>query len=288
MLLLPAAALAGVSPQVIVNTTFEDAAPGPLDGQVFGGGAWFTPWYGGTNEVNVIADPTGAGRGQVAAFQTTGLGNTSRLVVDRLARPPLDPGAEWYFDPVNWPDWHDAYYPYGIITYEFDYFCLSNLGDWTNFMANYRKGWDYFEDANDRITVVDVDGGIAGWDWHNAVKIDQGPLPVDTWFTITIEYTCKQPDPLSEPIASTYDYYINGVQTGDDIKASHWNDNYVEWNFELLDDFLEMGGATTPAELGLGYVLIDRVEWTWEAPEPSILAIGGFGLVALLLRRRKK
>lgn len=288
MLALPAAALAGVSPQVIVSTDFEAAPYGAFTdaGVEFDGAQWRHPWYGGTEEVRVIDDPTGAGKGKVVAFQTTGVGNNTRLVANRLARPPLPPGDEWLWDPVGDPNWSDAYYPYGTVTHEVEFFCLSNLGDWSNFMANYYKAWTYFESVGDTIDLLDPDSPSAGWDWHGAWKIPVGPLPVDQWFTTTLEYTYRQPDPLNPPEAGTYDFYINGVQVADDMPGNHWNDNYMEWNFELLDAFLEPIGG--PEALGLGYVLISEVNWTWEAPEPSILALGGFGLVTLLLRRRKK
>lgn len=269
LLTLPAVA----SAYVVVDTDFESATPGLIDGQTFDGGAWASPWWN-NQEIEIIdVDGLFPGRGQVAAFVSTALDATSTLTLTRtdgIVPPAVDMGGE--------PGYLD-----GTTTFEFDYYVASNAGDWTNLGAFYGKGmWRYLDPAADTIELWD-NTGPAGWDWNNPdlATYSAGPLPLDQWFSVRIEYANAN-DGAGNPVSGTYDYYVNDILVGDDIPGDWPSEQYLEWNFILNDQYL------VPSTDGIGYLMIDNVTWSYTpVPEPGVVALAGLGLLALLRRRKK-
>ncbi|MBN1918551.1 MAG: PEP-CTERM sorting domain-containing protein [Verrucomicrobia bacterium] len=258
------------SAYVAVDTDFENAALGALDGQVFDGGAWSCPWWNNQQVSIIDVETLFAGRGQVAAFVSTAPGATSTAVCTRTDGI-VPPAVDFYGDPA---------YLNGTTIFEFDYYAASNAGDWTNFGAFYGKGmWRYLEPTTNTIELWDQ-SGPAGWDYANKLTFGAGPIPLDQWFSVRIEYT-NMSDGGGNPISGTYDYYVNGVLVGDDIAGDWPGEPYLEWNFILNDMFLD------PETEGIGYLMIDKVKWSYEAvPEPSMLLLSGLGLLALLRRMK--
>jgi hypothetical protein len=248
ILMIPALALA----EDIIVTDFEDGSLGPLDGQSMGGGMWWTPWWHGSNEASVIMDPTGAGEGQVIGIHTSLLGDTTGVVADN----PL--GGNYRED--------------GYTIIELSYYLYGNPYelDWTNCSAmEWGPGQnDYFMDTTD---TIEVWTGGDQWDpWAaNLTTQTIAPLPIDRWFDVKL---------VKNNIDQTYDYYVDGVLLGSNLPTNWYEDNYVQIKFYLLDAFLPPGDY---------YELIDHLYWTWQVPEPSVLALGGLGLLVLLRRRKK-
>jgi len=257
MLMLPAIALADTDvtwSETVVNTGLEEFNYGPIHGQSDSNGHFWGNWSG---NVNIIDDPTGAGRGKVAAWQPPEQGDVNRLFVDRTDH-------EWVIT-------HSAG---GVMTWESDLFVFSNLGDYTNLAyCEHGVGGVYYLDGGSITPGDTIEGFISGPQWApfdpGLVTVTAGPLPVDQWFTVGV---------VADYGTLTSELYINGVKSAD-ITLIWPEDNSIHWEHHLLDQFLPEGCS---------YMLLDQVTWTFAIPEPSILVLGGFGLVTLLVRRKKK
>ncbi len=268
MLLLPAIAMAEY---VIVDTDFEGATYGNIDGQTFDGGYWFNASYTDP-QITIVDDPTGAGKGKIASFQSWAGGpdGFTRLTCERTDQPT----------PVTY--WG------GLSVMEFEIFLTVDFLDneFTNRMENYwgPKVSDYY-DPEGEVYPDEIDLWKTGPEWPSPDREfyegSGGPLPVFEWFTVRFEYTNANNG--SWATANVYDYYINDVLMASDMPAYWMEDNYMEWNLYrdnecMSDEFME--------ETGWGYAMISNVYWSY-IPEPSVLLLGGFGLLALLRRRKK-
>jgi hypothetical protein len=235
---------------VICSTDFEDASYGLVDGQSIGGAMWWTPWWHGSNEASIIDDPTGAGEGKVLAYQTTMLNDTTGVVIDNPSAP--------------------IQYAEGYRVLEISYYVYGNGPNWTNTQA---MEWgpgvnDYFMSP---MGTIEAWTGGDQWDPWAANLTTQvvAPLPVNQWFDVKLVFDC---------ISQTYDYYVNGSLAASGLPSNWMEDNYVQMKFYLLDKFQADGDP---------YVLLDHVNWRWSIPEPSLLALGGLGLLPLLRRKKK-
>ena len=180
MLMLPAIALADTDvtwSEVVVNTGLEEFAYGPIHMQSDSNGHIWGNWGGG---VNIIDDPTGAGRGKVAAWQT-------------VTEDPLPFKERLYVDRTD-HDWVITHSLGGQVTFMTDMFLFTNLGDFTNvaFCEAGVSGHFYLDGGT--ITPGDtVEGWAASdpWFWPSQY-LDPGfqthgcgPLPLDQCWSLT-------------------------------------------------------------------------------------------------------
>ena len=262
MLLLPAIAVAdtyltpGVPSLDIINTGFEDCAYGDIHLQTapsLGGHKWGN--YDLT--VDVIDDPFGTGHGKVLGWLPPALPEGETRTKHRL-----------YVDRKDY-DW-EIRYTTGFTTWAFDLFLVSNLGDWTNGGDMEGGPNSVFWLDNGAITPGEtIEAYLTGpqWDPFHVDSTSQtlGPIQKDTWFSMTMVYNYP---------TDTVDYYIDGVPVASGL-PTYWNTSQsVHFELWLEDDFLE--------GMGIPYMLVDNVHYYWQIPEPSVLLLGGLGLLALL------
>lgn len=257
MLLLPAMAFAQTvlpppNSVQIELTGFEGFSLGGIHNQRSTlGQCWWGNWAG---DVNIIADPTGAGHGQVVAWQPTNplVGNNYRIFADFDQYPALGPDPR----PVTATK--------GYFIREEDRYVASDGGDWKQNTFDEWGPINYYALApSDRIEAWQA------WGSPN-IHYDLGPLPMDTWFTVKTVF---------DVAAGTVDMYVNGVLVGSSLNT-FWNEsNYLQYELQLLDVGYLTGGDTV--------MLLDNVNWTYSVPEPGIFALGALGLLPLLRRRKK-
>ncbi len=288
MLLLPAAALATtIAPppnyELIVSTGFEDCTLGGIHGQnapSLGGHFWGN-WDG---TVQVIDDPYSTGHGQVLAWDPPGFDPED---------PPVNPPHtrhKLFVDRKDY-DW-DIWYTVGHVSWTCDYYIQSDLleTDFPNLVDAEGCGPNttYYLDGS-WITpgdTVELWTGGAQWDplgdWDGEPPgggppstLTLGALPLDTWFSVTMDFRIGTQD---------VDMYINGALVAEGQPMYFNGANSVHWQYWLINDYL--WNEDLEANL-LPYMLIDNVEWYWEIPEPSVLLLGGIGVLALLRRKKK-
>ncbi len=230
--------------------------------------------YGGNAANPIIMDPTGAGRGQVCAWKDLGDARY-KLYIDRMD------GAAFKGDHSQYPFTHSAG---GLTTVSADMYLVSNPNPldpdhFTNVVWNGAQPTsNYYIDGG----VISGGENILGWKepdpwvWPdqytdpNFQYYTDGPVPVDQWFNVTLEINFWD---------NTCQLYVDGVYQIDyDMFVAE--DNGIWWAYDVFDQF---GGGLDDGV----YMLLDEVDWRYEIPEPSILAIGGIGLLALLRRRKK-
>jgi hypothetical protein len=233
--------------------------------------------YGGDGANPIIMDPTGAGRGQVCSWKDLGTARY-KLFIDRMD------GGAYKGDYSQYPYTHSAG---GIttvsadlyLTTEPDPFHPGDPGHFTNVV------WDGAQPTSNYY----IDGGVISgseqflgfkahdpWIWPDQYTnpdfeyYTDGPLFLDEWFNVTM---------VIDFGAQTSDLYVNGSYACP-IDFDWPEDNGIWWAYDVFDQF---GGGLDEGV----YMLLDEVDWRYEIPEPSILAIGGIGLLALLRRRKK-
>jgi hypothetical protein len=230
--------------------------------------------YGGNANNPIIMDPTGADRGQVCAWKDLGDARY-KLFIDRMD------GGAYKGDYSQYPYTHSLG---GITTVSADMYLVSKFDPFEgNVFTN--VVWDGAQPTSNYY----MDGGVISgseqflgfkahdpWLWPDQYTdpdfeyYTDGPLLLDQWFNVTM---------VIDFGAQTSDLYVNGSYACP-IDFDWPEDNGIWWAYDVFDQF---GGGLDEGV----YMLLDEVDWRYEIPEPSILAIGGIGLLALLRRKKK-
>ena len=267
MLLLPAVALGTTVidyNDVVICTGFEDYDYGTIKYACDDKLQW------GSRDLQektmIIDDPTGGGHGKVVGITETmayggGEDGKVRLYANRNDVP------------------HPVTHPYGFTIIEFDMYLLSYFDPWAGEnlfphvgLMEWRPGQDhYYEADTQQITLWETSDHYA---WANPfhpslVTTPACAIPLDQWFTV------KQ---VFNNYTETYEFYVNGVLLATDAPTYNVVDNQMVWEYYVLNLFLEEGEY---------YMYLDNVCWQYQIPEPSVLALGGLGLLTLLRRKKR-
>jgi len=266
MLLLPAVALGTTVidyDDVVICTGFEDYDLGTIKGVADDNLTWGS--RDTAEKTVVIADPTGESHGKVVAITETvvydpnvgGEDGKVRLYANR--------------NDVALPVTH----PYGFTMLEYDLFLVSYFNPFVgNSLPNaglmeWRPGQDhYFDPDSQQITLWE-----SGDQWNpfaaNLVTSPVCAIPLDQWFTV------KQ---IFDNTLGTYEFYVNDVLLEAAGSTYLAEDNQMVWEYYALNLFLDEGAY---------YMYLDNVCWQYQVPEPSVLLLGGLGVLALLRRKKK-
>jgi len=160
--------------------------------------------------------------------------------------------------------------PGEYVTFSTDYYLLPS----DQMMGRVEWGpiTDYYLDGNMQTPNLTLNAWLGGDQWDpyaaNLVVLDCGPLPVNQWFNITEVYYAD---------TMTCDLYLDGGLVASGLPIV-WNEaNYAEYHYWCWDFDLE----------NIDAMFVDNVYMDSKIiPEPSMIALGAFGLLALL--RRKK
>ncbi|MBN1918550.1 MAG: hypothetical protein JW889_11635 [Verrucomicrobia bacterium] len=247
LLVLPAAA----SAVDLINDDFESYAAGSSIAWQWGpGGNWM---WGGSGVPYVVADPTGTGSGQVLAFKA-GLSTEEGVFCDQHTTPTplmIDPGM--------------------TATLSVDYFIKSEgmLGrtEWGPIADYYFDGLGIQNPGTSTINAY-----MSGPQWAaldpGLVVAPVAPLPINVWFNVTEVF---------DGTTGLNDIYVNGSLVASGLPQIWYEANYMEFHYWCFDEALD----------GIDGMYIDNAVMSYEViPEPGMIALGAFGLLALL--RRKK
>jgi len=159
----------------------------------------------------------------------------------------------------------DTMFANGTTVASIDYYLMT---EGEEFRAEIGPNTDYYLDTvqTPGLTLNAWTGGNQ-WDpWAgNLTVVELAPLQANTWFNVT---------QVLHDSTDLVDIYLDGVLVGWDLPTFYGGSNSIS-----LDYF----AVSLDGDVGL---LVDNVTWE-HIPEPSIMLLGGVGLLALLRRRKK-